>query len=312
MVLITFLINAALVDLGIGADQPDLPGEIQQRHWHRPGGFHCRDCRRVQSGARRDRRRTAARRRRQSSPPPSVPTQYRGAVPMLLLIAVHLVPPAGPARPARGAQGMTGPTRVLAGALGLVLGAGLLAFWLQPYGIYLLSLWAVYDDRRDRPQPDARAMPGRCRWRRAPFVGIGAYTTALLMPHGAAVRRYSADRRRALFRSWRGCLAIPALRVQHHYLAFVTLAFTTLVFLVLRNEEWLTGGIYGINHIRRPSSAFTASRRLSIGSASVSPRAGDVRRRGGCSARPGAAPSSRCAKTRCARRRSASTSGATR
>ena len=41
--------------------------------------------------------------------------------------------------------------------------------------------------------------------------------------------------------------------MQHHYLAFVTLAFTTLVFLVLRNEEWLTGGIYGISNIPRPA-----------------------------------------------------------
>ena len=48
-------------------------------------------------------------------------------------------------------------------------------------------------------------------------------------------------------------LGYPALRVQHHYLAFVTLAFATLVYLVLRNEEWITGGIYGISNIPRPS-----------------------------------------------------------
>jgi branched-chain amino acid transport system permease protein len=47
-------------------------------------------------------------------------------------------------------------------------------------------------------------------------------------------------------------LGYPALRVQHHYLAFVTLAFGTLVFLVLRNEQWLTNGVYGINGIPRP------------------------------------------------------------
>jgi branched-chain amino acid transport system permease protein len=40
---------------------------------------------------------------------------------------------------------------------------------------------------------------------------------------------------------------------QHHYLAFVTLAFATLVFLVLRNEEWLTKGVYGITGIPRPT-----------------------------------------------------------
>ena len=47
-------------------------------------------------------------------------------------------------------------------------------------------------------------------------------------------------------------LGYPALRVQHHFLAFVTLAFNTLVFLVLRNEEWLTGGSFGLVNIPRP------------------------------------------------------------
>ena len=48
------------------------------------------------------------------------------------------------------------------------------------------------------------------------------------------------------------CSAFPALRVQKHYLAFVTLAFTVLVWLFLRNEEWLTGGVMGISDIVRP------------------------------------------------------------
>src|SRR2546423_10108153 len=48
-------------------------------------------------------------------------------------------------------------------------------------------------------------------------------------------------------------LGYPALRVQHHYLAFVTLAFSTLAFLVFRNEDWLTKGIYGISNIPRPN-----------------------------------------------------------
>src|SRR5439155_115316 len=47
-------------------------------------------------------------------------------------------------------------------------------------------------------------------------------------------------------------LGYPALRVAHHYLAFVTLSFATLVFLILRNEEWLTKGVYGISGIPRP------------------------------------------------------------
>ena len=45
----------------------------------------------------------------------------------------------------------------------------------------------------------------------------------------------------------------PALRVQHHYLAFATLGFNVLVFLVMRNEEKITGGTFGISSIPRPT-----------------------------------------------------------
>ena len=48
-------------------------------------------------------------------------------------------------------------------------------------------------------------------------------------------------------------LGYPALRVKTHYLAFVTLAFGTLAYLVFRNEEWLTGGTYGLSNIPRPT-----------------------------------------------------------
>ena len=54
-------------------------------------------------------------------------------------------------------------------------------------------------------------------------------------------------------------LGFPALRVQKHYLAFVTLAFAMLVWLILRNEQWLTGGVIG--HQQHPAAL--AVRRLS-------------------------------------------------
>jgi branched-chain amino acid transport system permease protein len=83
------------------------------------------------------------------------------------------------------------------------------------------------------------------------FVGIGAYTTALLMHAGVPYPiAFIAAGLMCFSIGW--VLGYPALRVQHHYLAFVTLAFTTLVFLVLRNEEWLTGGTYGLSGISRP------------------------------------------------------------
>jgi branched-chain amino acid transport system permease protein len=49
-------------------------------------------------------------------------------------------------------------------------------------------------------------------------------------------------------------LGFPALRVQTIYLAFATLGFNTAIWLVMRNEEWLTGGTFGINNIARPEA----------------------------------------------------------
>jgi branched-chain amino acid transport system permease protein len=85
----------------------------------------------------------------------------------------------------------------------------------------------------------------------AAFFGIGAYTVAIMMKAGISF--------------WLGlpaaallCFAIglmlgfPALRVQTIYLAFATLGFNTAAWLVMRNEEWLTGGTFGINNIARP------------------------------------------------------------
>ena len=84
------------------------------------------------------------------------------------------------------------------------------------------------------------------------FVGIGAYAAAIMTTHGHPLDRRARRRRWSCASSIGWLLGYPALRVQHHYLAFVTLAFSTLAFLVFRNEEWLTEGIYGISNIPRP------------------------------------------------------------
>jgi len=123
-------------------------------------------------------------------------------------------------------------------------------FALKPYGIYLLSLWAVMTIAAIGLNLTL-GYAGQISLAQASFVGIGAYTGALLTTNGwplgvafvlAAVLCFAIG--------W--LLGYPALRVAHHYLAFVTLSFATLVFLVLRNEEWLTKGVYGISGIPRP------------------------------------------------------------
>jgi len=122
---------------------------------------------------------------------------------------------------------------------------------LRPYGIFILSMWAVMTIAAIGLNLTL-GYAGQISLAQAAFVGIGAYVTAWLMTKAGwpfwptAILGFAA----CFVVGW--LLGYPALRVQHHYLAFVTLAFNTLVYLVFRNEEWLTGGIYGISNVPRP------------------------------------------------------------
>jgi branched-chain amino acid transport system permease protein len=86
----------------------------------------------------------------------------------------------------------------------------------------------------------------------AAFYGIGAYIAAISLKAGvpffvvlpiAAVACFAVGL----------ALGFPALRVQHHYLAFATMGFNVLMFLIMRNEEKITGGTFGISGIPRPT-----------------------------------------------------------
>ena len=123
-------------------------------------------------------------------------------------------------------------------------------FALKPYGIYLLSLWAVMTIAAIGLNLTL-GYAGQISLAQASFVGIGAYTAALLTTHGWPLAvAFGLAALLGFLIGW--ALGYPALRVAHHYLAFVTLSFGTLVFLILRNEEWLTKGVYGISGIPRP------------------------------------------------------------
>jgi branched-chain amino acid transport system permease protein len=122
---------------------------------------------------------------------------------------------------------------------------------LKPYGIFILSMWAVMTIAAIGLNLTL-GYAGQISLAQAAFVGIGAYITAWLTTKGWPYWPTG-------FLGFVSCFAVgwllgyPALRVQHHYLAFVTLAFNTLVYLVFRNEEWLTNGLYGISNVPRPS-----------------------------------------------------------
>jgi branched-chain amino acid transport system permease protein len=121
---------------------------------------------------------------------------------------------------------------------------------LQRYGTYILTLWLV---------TSIAAMgvnlivgyAGQETLAQAAFLGIGAYTTALLTNYGVPFGL--AFLASGVLAFLVGILiGFPALRVQKHYLAFVTLAFSVGVWLIIRNEQWLTGGVMGLN-VRRPT-----------------------------------------------------------
>ena len=86
----------------------------------------------------------------------------------------------------------------------------------------------------------------------AAFFGIGAYIAAIALKAGVPFLAVIPIAAIACFVIGLA-LGFPALRVQHHYLAFATLGFNVLVFLMMRNEEKITGGTFGISSIPRPT-----------------------------------------------------------
>lgn len=150
----------------------------------------------------------------------------------------------------------------------LFLAAMIVLACLAPLGqgnyiIYILTSWLLFS---------VAAMglnltlgyAGQISLAQASFMAIGAYITALLTLAGWHWLI-------AMPLSLLACffigllLGYPALRVQGHFLAFVTLAFNTLVFLVLRNEDWLTGGSYGLVGMPRPDfGLFNTAKQLNF------------------------------------------------
>jgi branched-chain amino acid transport system permease protein len=118
------------------------------------------------------------------------------------------------------------------------------------YGLYILSQWAVMTIAAIGLNLTL-GYAGQVSLAQGAFVGVGAYCTAILTTQGwPLIAAIILALVLCFVIGW--LLGYPALRVQHHYLAFVTLAFSTLAFLVFRNESWLTKGTEGIDDIPRP------------------------------------------------------------
>jgi branched-chain amino acid transport system permease protein len=118
------------------------------------------------------------------------------------------------------------------------------------YIVYVLTSWLIFAIAAMGLNLTL-GYAGQISLAQASFMAIGAYTTALLTLSGWHWMLAMPLGLTACFVVGL-LLGYPALRVKGHFLAFVTLAFNTLVFLVLRNEDWLTGGSYGLVGMPRP------------------------------------------------------------
>ena len=110
--------------------------------------------------------------------------------------------------------------------------------FLKNYGLYLLTYWLVFIVAAMGLNLTV-GYAGQKSLGHAAFFGIGAYTVAILMKAGLSF--------------WIG---LPAAALICFFigiiLGFPALGFNTAIWLVMRNEEWLTGGTFGINNIARP------------------------------------------------------------
>jgi branched-chain amino acid transport system permease protein len=145
---------------------------------------------------------------------------------------------------------MNGIVKALALAVALVALA-VAAAYLKRSDVYLLTLYCVYLMATMGLNLTV-GYAGQMSLGHAAFFGIGAYHAAILLKLGWPFFAVLPVAALACFVLGLA-LGFPALRVQHHYLAFATLGFNVLVYLVMRNEEKLTGGTFGISAIPRPT-----------------------------------------------------------
>jgi len=140
--------------------------------------------------------------------------------------------------------------RTIAALLVLLILVGL-PFGLGNYGYYILAIIMIYAIVALGLNV-LIGMGGQISIGHAGFWALGAYASALSviklgLPFllGVAVGGMVAA-------SFGALVALPALRVQGHYLAIATLGFALVVQQVLFEFEWLTGGRQGL-FVPRPS-----------------------------------------------------------
>jgi branched-chain amino acid transport system permease protein len=93
---------------------------------------------------------------------------------------------------------------------------------------------------------------GQLSMGQAAFFGLGAYTSGILSKE-FGVPFVLAFIAAGVVAGASSLILVPITRLRGIYLAVATLGFTIIVYLVLLNEEWLTGGSFGLLGIPWPA-----------------------------------------------------------
>ena len=133
----------------------------------------------------------------------------------------------------------------------VVVALGVAVLFMKRSDVYLLTLTMVYLMATLGLNLTV-GYAGQMSLGQAAFFGIGAYVAAIALKAGLPFLVVLPMAAIACFVVGLA-LGFPALRVRKHYLAFVTLAFAVLCWLVFRNEQEWTGGVMGIRDIERPT-----------------------------------------------------------
>ena len=144
------------------------------------------------------------------------------------------------------------PALVWTGRIGvLILLAGLSFISRQDYFIHVVSLALIFGVAALGMQL-LLGYAGLLSVGQAAFLGIGAYTSAMLTKeHGwpFLAAFFAAGALSGVV----SLVLVPITRLRGIYLGVATLGFTIIVHLIMVNEEWLTGGTLGVLGIPHPS-----------------------------------------------------------
>jgi len=141
--------------------------------------------------------------------------------------------------------------KIISAILALALAVLLPTIWPNPYYIHLMVVIGIYAILL-LGLDIVVGYVGEVSLGHAALFGIGAYTAGVLNFQLGAPFLLAVPASIAVTALFGALLALPALRVNGPYLAMVTLAFGTIIQILINEMTFLTNGPLGLT-IRKPT-----------------------------------------------------------